>query len=98
MILLGWLGALLCVGVGFWLGSITDQLRSRSYALERQEQSPELGSYTEHEYEDLMRGLRDLNSIDEGGYQATLKMFTKLNEKPSSILEIGESPDEAQIL
>jgi hypothetical protein len=88
--MLGWLSAAFCIGIGFWFGSITDHFRSRSYELERQEMSPELGSYTEYEYEDLMRGLYDLNFIDKGGYQATLNMFSKLESDPSNILEIGE--------
>jgi hypothetical protein len=85
----GWVVTGLCVSVGFWLGSITDYLRNRSYELERQDYSPELGNYTLDEFDDMMSGLADLNRADKGGYQATLRMFQKLDTNPSSVLEIG---------
>jgi hypothetical protein len=84
-----WFVAALSIGVGFWLGSVTDSLRIRSYELERQDYSPEAGNYTIDEFEDLMKGLADLGRVDKGGYQATLKMFDELDSDPSSVLEIG---------
>lgn len=65
------------------------KLRTRSYDLERQDKTPEEGNFTINEFEDMMKGLADLNRIDKGGYEATLRLFDKLDFTPVSIMEIG---------
>lgn len=82
--------ALVSVVIGFWLGHITSFLQKRSYELERQDYSPKDGNYTLIEFEDMMKGLTDLNRIDPAGYNATLALFQKLSFTPKSILEIGK--------
>jgi 2-polyprenyl-3-methyl-5-hydroxy-6-metoxy-1,4-benzoquinol methylase len=81
-----------CIGLGSALlvGRIFLSLQTRSYALERQDKSPEDGFYTIHEYNTVFKALRDLNTLTPFGYNATLAALNTLNESSiTSIVEIG---------
>jgi 2-polyprenyl-3-methyl-5-hydroxy-6-metoxy-1,4-benzoquinol methylase len=73
-------------------------VRERSYELERQDKSPEAGRYTLEEFVGTMETLADINTVDKAGYNATLKVFDRLKDKPRKIIEIGFGRGDFSIL
>lgn len=61
----------------------------RSYALERQDLNEVDGKYNKEQFLDMMHILAETNERAPDGWAATLNVFDKLYEAPSSILEIG---------
>lgn len=84
--------------VGLWLGQLHGRIKSRSYAPERQDKTPEEGHYTLEEYIDTMKLLAEFNTLDFGGYNATLKAFQMLPSTPEKIVEIGFGGGDFSIL
>ena len=74
-----------CLLLTAWLYSTS----YRSYELERQDLSPELGKFTAVEFNDLMAILAEVNSETVDGFNATLALFDHLPRLPSSVLEVG---------
>jgi 2-polyprenyl-3-methyl-5-hydroxy-6-metoxy-1,4-benzoquinol methylase len=88
----------IALSLALFIGLLSNHVSKRSYALERQDKSPEEGRYTWDEYEDMMTYLASLNSLHDSGYNATLRGFSQLSESPSKILEIGFGRGDFSIL
>jgi hypothetical protein len=54
------------------------QAHSRSYEMERQDMSPELGNYTMEQFFDMMNILSESNNLFPDGNKFTLQQFSKL--------------------
>lgn len=91
-------GIISVVVLSIWHGWIVLSVQQRSFELERQDKSPEEGSYTLEEYVDTMKALADINTVDKAGYNATLKAFSRLSESPAKIVEIGFGRGDFSIL